>query len=43
MVFIMVTKEITGKKSGDMISGLGAGMIGIIMLSFVRAISAEIK
>ena len=43
MVFVMITEKITGKKSNEVIPGLGAGMVGVRVFPFMRAISSEIE
>ena len=43
MVLIMITEEVTGEKSPDMILLLAAGMVLIIVLSFVGSIGAEVE
>jgi hypothetical protein len=43
MVLVMVTEKITGKKSKEVIPGLGAGMVWVRVFSPMRAISSEIE
>ena len=43
MVLKMITEEVAGEKSPDMILFLATRMVMIIMLAFVRSIGAKVK
>ena len=43
MVLKMITEEVTGEKSPDMILFLATGMVVIIVLSFVRRIGTKVE